>query len=96
MIPLCTPCNRSKKDKWPGEFYIESKLIILSKISGHSLSLLKNPTFNYDFIDWFLVNEDLVHDYTFSKRKDPDLKWEILTERVDEALAKRPNDLHFV
>ena len=96
MIPLCKSCNSSKIHKWPCEFYTESKLILLSKISGYSLSLLNNPTFNYDFIDWFLVNEDLVHDYTFSKRKDPDLKWEILTERVDEALAKRPNDLHFV
>jgi len=60
------------------------------------LSILKTPTFNYDFIDWFLDNEDLVHDYTFSKRKNAELYWPTLTKRVAEALAERPNDLHFI
>jgi len=96
IIPLCNVCNSSKQHKWPSEFYTESELIRLAKVSGYSLSKLKNPTYNYHFIDWFLDNEDLVYDYTFSNRKNSDKYWELLIKDIDLALTERKNELRFI
>ena len=96
IIPLCNVCNSSKQHKWPSEFYTESELIRLAKVSGYSLSKLKNPTYNYHFIDWFLDNEDLVYDYTFSNRKNSEVYWESLVNDIDLALTERKSELRFV
>jgi hypothetical protein len=37
---LCAGCNNTKHGRWPGEFYTNSELIGLSKLTGADLSLL--------------------------------------------------------
>lgn len=39
---LCVGCNNTKHGRWPSEFYTNSELIRLSKLTGADLSLLAN------------------------------------------------------
>ncbi len=96
ILPLCKSCNSSKQDKWPSEFYTPSELIKLSEISEYSLSELKNPTYNYDFIDWFVENNEFVYDYINKNRGKKEEYWERLIINIESIYQKRQNALHFI
>lgn len=89
---LCKDCNTSKRDRFPSEFYANSELVELSKLTGISLSELKNPSPNLEALsliisrrDWlyseFLNKEDLLEE------KDGKIPAELICKALDRVLS---------
>tara|TARA_Y100000992_G_C21259495_1_gene490463 strand:+ start:789 stop:1745 length:957 start_codon:yes stop_codon:yes gene_type:complete len=57
---LSKKVNSSKRHKWPVEFYVQSKLKRLSKMTGTPLKELQTPSLNHDFLDWADENWNVI------------------------------------
>ena len=56
---LCVDCNQSKKNRWPSDFYTDSELNILSKLTGISYEILSGSRrYNLELIIEFANNFD--------------------------------------
>lgn len=95
---LCKNCNSQKSDKYPKDFYTDSELLELSKITNISLDDLKNPSPNEDAlklliesIDWFF------DDYLSSKEelfieKDGKISAELICKAIDKVIKQSSNE----
>ena len=58
---LCSSCNGSKNNKWPGIFYTDDELQRLSEMTGFDYELLKSqPHYNPEVVEKFIDNFDNV------------------------------------
>ena len=97
---LCKDCNTKKRDKPPSEFYTKTELIVLSKITGLSLTEIKRPSPNesalkllIDSTDWFfnqfLNKEELLLE------KDGKVAAELICKALDKVVSKSEKKYKF-
>jgi hypothetical protein len=90
---LCKSCNSQKRDRSPGDFYPEDKLIKLSEITGIPISELQNPEPNMeavqlllDRLDWFF-NEFCMKP-ELNMERDGKVASELLVKAIQKTLNK--------
>lgn len=100
---LCGPCNSSKSDRFPGDFYTKpGKLRELSAITGIPLEELEHPSPNMqvidalaDRLDWFFDN--FLARPEMMRERDGKVTGELvvkaLQKAVEQALGGPPFDL---
>ncbi len=58
---LCSSCNGSKNNKWPGIFYSDEQLNRLSEMTGFNINLIKGkPHYNPEVVEKFINNFDTI------------------------------------
>lgn len=90
---LCQSCNSEKRDRPPGEFYPDDKLVELSRITGIGMDELTSPHPNEAAIrlllsrlDWFfgdfLTRDEMV------KERDGKITGELVVKALHKVLAR--------
>lgn len=92
---LCGPCNSSKSDKFPSEFYERPVLEILSEITGIPLAELETPTPNMSVvnklierIEWFF--SDFLTREVMTKERDGKVAAELVVKALQKTLNQCP------
>jgi hypothetical protein len=93
---LCGPCNSSKSDRFPSEFYeLPEVLERLSSITGISLIELENPTPNMEVISALLKRLDWFFDVFLTsdamiKERDGKVAAELVVKALQKTLDRCP------
>ena len=92
---LCGPCNSSKSDKFPSEFYEGPDLEVLSAVTGIALPELEMPTPNMAVVnklierrEWFFA-EFLTRE-VMTKERDGKVAAELVVKALQKTLNKCP------
>lgn len=93
---LCKSCNSQKRDRFPKDFYEESRLEELAIVTGIPICEIKNPEPNLAALESILLNLDWLYE-NFLKRpdllkeRDGKITAELVCKALDRVLSFTPN-----
>ncbi|NHZ34462.1 hypothetical protein [Massilia rubra] len=93
---LCGPCNSSKSDKFPSDFYEKPALEILSKITGIPLVELETPAPNMVVVNELIANlewffSEFLTCEVMTKERDGKVAAELVVKALQKTLDRCPS-----
>jgi hypothetical protein len=97
---LCKNCNSQKRDRFPKDFYEESKLDLLSEITAIPIEEIKNPEPNLAALQNILANLDWLYGKFLNrsdllKERDGKITAELICKALDRVLTFTSNQNKF-
>ena len=97
---LCKNCNSQKRDRFPKDFYEESKLDLLSEITAIPIEEIKNPEPNLAALQNILANLDWLYGNFLNrsdllKERDGKITAELVCKALDRVLTFTSNENKF-